>query len=974
MPARLSGWRGLRPVFPENAFPLAALTALVFGLILPSLFGAAIAPYPAPAAASTLDLAHLPLNFEPNYGQTAHAVRYLAHTHNGTLYFEPSGVSISPQRSGAQSPEPLRMNFLGAGADTALQGGDKSRATVNYLVGSDPSAWHKDIPTYSSIHYTGLYAGVDLTYTGGAGLLKGTYTLTPGSSPAQIRWRYDGTTHVAVDSAGNLQITARGSALTEQAPVAWQEIDGKRVAVGVRYDLGADGSVGFDVGGYDPAFALTIDPTLTYSTYFGGNDVEIGEAIAVDPVGNIYLTGYTFSRDFPLQAPYQPNIASMPDAFVSKLSPDGSTLLYSTYLGGNNIDMGYAITVDAQGGVFVAGRTQSPDFPLQNAIQPTLHGGVDGFVTHLSPSGSALVYSTFLGANGLGGIEAVQGIAVDGQGNAYVTGQTFGTDFPTLNAIQPTFGGGNGDAFVTKFTPMGLLAYSTYLGGGDGFSGTDKGSAIAVDSAGQAYITGFTTSSDFPMANAFQPEYGGGEGDVFVSKINAAGSAYVYSTYLGGQDIFGEFGHAIAADNDGNAYVTGQISSPDFPTVNAFQGTAPGSLSAFVTKFNPSGSALVFSTYLGGSSNGSQLENGAGIGLDAQRSVYVAGTASTTDFPTVNAIQAHNAGATDVFVTRFNPSGQTLAYSTYLGGSSQDEGWALAVHGDSAYVTGYTYSPNFPTVNPYQGSPRGSIDAFVARIADGTGATPTPTATARASATVLATGTGTVTATPTAVATSTPTTQATATASATAPPSATATETPQPTATDTPVAPTSTATPCALSFSDVHPSDYFYDAVQYLACHGVISGYADGTFRPFNNTTRGQLSKVIVLGEGWPLDCPPDVQHFSDVPPGSPFFCYVETMVRHSVISGYGDGTFRPGANVTRGQLCKIVVLAEGWPDSCTTQHFSDVPPGHPFFCYVETAFARGIISGYADGTFRPGNNAIRGQISKIVYQAITAP
>jgi hypothetical protein len=162
--------------------------------------------------------------------------------------------------------------------------------------------------------------------------------------------------------------------------------------------------------------------------------------------------------------------------------------------------------------------------------------------------------------------------------------------------------------------------------------------------------------------------------------------------------------------------------------------------------------------------------------------------------------------------------------------------------------------------------------------------------------------------------------------------------------------------------------------VQYLACHGVISGYADGTFRPFNNTTRGQLSKVIVLGEGWPLDCPPDVQHFSDVPPGSPFFCYVETMVRHSVISGYGDGTFRPGANVTRGQLCKIVVLAEGWPDSCTTQHFSDVPPGHPFFCYVETAFARGIISGYADGTFRPGNNAIRGQISKIVYQAITAP
>jgi hypothetical protein len=205
----------------------------------------------------------------------------------------------------------------------------------------------------------------------------------------------------------------------------------------------------------------------------------------------------------------------------------------------------------------------------------------------------------------------------------------------------------------------------------------------------------------------------------------------------------------------------------------------------------------------------------------------------------------------------------------------------------------------------------------------------------------------------------------------TTPPTLTHTPTTAPTLTHTPTS-VSTPTPCTLTFSDVHPADYFYVAVQYLACHGVISGYADNTFRPFNNTTRGQLTKIIVLAEGWTQEC--STQHFTDVPPSNPFYCYVETAVTHGVISGYADGTFKPGNDVTRGQLSKIVVLAEGWADNCTTQHFSDVPPSNAFYCFVETAFAHGIISGYADGTFRPGNNATRGQISKIVYQAVTQP
>jgi hypothetical protein len=245
------------------------------------------------------------------------------------------------------------------------------------------------------------------------------------------------------------------------------------------------------------------------------------------------------------------------------------------------------------------------------------------------------------------------------------------------------------------------------------------------------------------------------------------------------------------------------------------------------------------------------------------------------------------------------------------------------------------------------------------------GGTPTPTLTPCASCTPTPTRTHTPappssTLSPTTIPTHTPTNVPN-----TPPPF---TETP----TDTPVPPTITSTPCALSFSDVNPPDFFYVAVQYLACHGVISGYSDSTFRPYNNTTRGQLTKIIVLAEGWPQVC--DTQHFTDVPPSHTFFCYIETAYNRSIISGYADGTFKPGNDVTRGQLSKIVVLAEGWTNDCANQHFSDVPPSHPFYCFVETAFAHSIISGYADGTFRPGNNATRGQISKIVYQAVTQP
>ena len=351
--------------------------------------------------------------------------------------------------------------------------------------------------------------------------------------------------------------------------------------------------------------------------------------------------------------------------------------------------------------------THSTDFPTVNAIQPELHGYADAFVTKFNADGSGLVYSTYLGGTGIISDGAL-GITVDSAHNAYVTGLTHSTDFPTVNAIQPNNGGGDGDAFVTKINPAGsALVYSTYLGG----SGPEYYSAIAADSSGNAYITGYTGSTDFPTKNSIQPNSGGGY-DAFVTKINPAGSAFVYSTYLGGS--LNDYGDAIAADSAGNAYITGSAGSADFPTANAIQPTIDGSFDAFITKINAAGSSFVYSTFFGGSG----IEVGNGIGVDSSGNAYVIGHSDSTDLPAVNAIQSTFAGGMwDAFVVKINGAGSTLSYSTYLGGSSDDLGFGIAVDsGGGAYLTGITYSKDFPTLNAIQPKNHGNGDSFVTKL------------------------------------------------------------------------------------------------------------------------------------------------------------------------------------------------------------------------------------------------------------------
>ncbi|HET9407908.1 MAG TPA: SBBP repeat-containing protein [Candidatus Sulfotelmatobacter sp.] len=413
---------------------------------------------------------------------------------------------------------------------------------------------------------------------------------------------------------------------------------------------------------------------LIYSTYLGGSNfgpaggnLNFAFAIAVDSNGNAIITGSTQSADFPTVHAIQSTLRGSENAFVAKINAAGNALIYSTYLGGNSFDRGMGVAVDSLGNVYVTGETDSTDFPLQNALQPKFSGGAnDAFVTKINPSGSSLIYSTYLG--GSNGDNFGNGIAADSSGNAYVAGFTNTADFPLKNPLQSSPVNG----FVTKINASGsALVYSTYLGG----NGSDSASAIAVDSAGNAYVAGTTDSSDFPLKNALQPSSTGFP-DAFVTKLNPTGDGLVYSTYLGGSG--GDGADAIAVDAAGNAYLTGRTSSTDFPTVNAFQATKRGEFDAFVTELNAAGSALIYSTHLGGSSNSHAQASGIGIAVNRAGTAYIAGDGNGLGIPaTPAAFQQPPLRGMAIFVAK-------IAQQTFVGFSPTNLSFSTKVLGQTS--------------------------------------------------------------------------------------------------------------------------------------------------------------------------------------------------------------------------------------------------------------------------------------------------
>jgi RHS repeat-associated protein len=677
-------------------------------------------------------LARLPLAFVPdaaNAGAASRAERFVLQGMGGSLTFDATGLSMAfrpptrakqPPRTAAHAtpeqpaPRPeiprarLRLNYQQANPAPTIRGAIPLPGIVNDLSDPDPRNWRTELPTYAGLVYERLYDGIDLHYAGTDGQLKGTYIVAPGADPSRIRWRYNGAERLQVDKDGNLLVTlpapthdltdteVLSSTLTERAPIAWQTVGEREterdIEVPIRYVVADDGTVSFALGNYDRSRPLIIDPTIVYSTFLGNpGDEDIGTGIAVDTSGNTYV------------------LFNGGPSVVTKLNPSGSAIIYTTALSGPNYDL----AVDGAGQVSLIGALfgpPSPPFTTPNAFQTNCSAsctGGDALFTQLNASGTSILYRTFLG-----GTSSDNGwsLAVDSDGNAYLTGAA-GTGFPTTVGAYPPAAGGT---FVAKINPTlsgaASLVYSTILGASTGYG-------IALDSARNVYVTGFAVTG-FPTKNAIQASCQSSPcQSAFVSKLTltlTGNNSLIYSTYLGGDTY--EHGRGIAVDGSGRATVVGETFSTDLvTTTQAFQPAHGGNYDAFVTRVNAAGTAWDYSSYLGGS----DADHGYDVALDPQGNIYLTGFTESSDFPTSNAAQPSSAGDTEAFVTVIPADGHGVVYSSYVGGNDIDTGLAIAVDArGSASVTGKTYSANFPLAYPVQATydTDNESDAYVVKL------------------------------------------------------------------------------------------------------------------------------------------------------------------------------------------------------------------------------------------------------------------
>jgi hypothetical protein len=501
----------------------------------------------------------LSLAFEANNGQTSERVKFLSRGRGYTLFLTSAEAVLSLRTPGRTSVDrkmrpkseaspaaALRIRLLGPNTEPTISGGEELPGKANYFIGNDPAKWHTNVPTYQRVTYRQIYPGIDLVYYGSNGRLETDFVVRPGADPNQIRYSFQGAGKTEINEKGDLVLHIGDGAVQLQKPVAYQEVNGVRQQIATDYIIKGRRSAAFHVAAYDRSKPLIIDPVLIYSTYLGGSGNDSGQGIAVDSQGSAYVAGFTSSSNFPTTAAFQSSNRGSTDVFVMKLNAAGTGLIYSTYLGGSLSDGGSAFAP------FSIGESQGP------------------------------------------------GIAVDSSGNAYVAGTTASPNFPTAAPLQAPFGGGASDAFLTKLTPSGNgLIYSTFIGG----NAADGATGVALDSQGDVYLTGFTSSTNFPTASPLQRHQAGS--DAFVTKVHASGLFLLYSTYLGGDRA--DFGTGIAVDAFGNAYVTGIARSANFPvTIGAFQTADPGMCSpfcpgpsfwaeGFITKINATGTAIVYS-------------------------------------------------------------------------------------------------------------------------------------------------------------------------------------------------------------------------------------------------------------------------------------------------------------------------------------------------------------------------------------------
>jgi len=686
----------------------------------------------------TLEVHKLQIPFIPNKGQADERVLFYAPTFGGTVFVKKDGeivYSLPEGRHGSEGTKgrdgkqaqnrlmqetrgiALTEQFVGGKIDE-IRGSAKSVATVNYFTGNDPSKWQSNISTYEIVEMGEVYEGIDVRLKAYGSNAEKVFTVKPDAKHETIRIRLEGAQDLTVNTAGELVAETEFGDVKFTKPVAYQEIKGKRVDVMVEYNLlnpkskirNPKSEYGFKVAQYDKTKDLIIDPLLA-STYLGGPYEDCGKSIAVDAEGNVFVAGETLSSEFPTTpGAYRTSRTGNTDVFVSKFNSGLINLLASTFLGGAlNHERTCSIATDAGGNVYVAGSTYSTDFPTtRGTYDAARNGRWDIFVSKFNNGLTNLLASTFLGGNA---DEYGYSIAIDADGNVYLTGETLSPGFPATPGVYDTsYSGGYYDAFVSKFN-RGLtsLLASTFLGGGSG----DNGRAIAVDGAGNVFVTGNTCSKDFPATpDAYDTSYNGGNDDVFVSKLSNGLTNLLASTFLGGYS--NDHATAIAIDTGGNVYVTGETVSPNFPTTDGAYATTykRGSKDVFVSKFNNQLTSLPASTLLGGHAH----DYGKAVAIDAGGNVYVAGSTGSADFPiTPGAYDTTSNGGSDIFVSKFNSGLTNLLMSTFQGGSRPDFGNSIAVTAAGyVYVTGETLSPDFPaTPGAYDTSYHRCEDVFV---------------------------------------------------------------------------------------------------------------------------------------------------------------------------------------------------------------------------------------------------------------------
>lgn len=705
-------------------------------------------------AAAPAWIASTPMQFEANAGQAAQPTKYLSRGPGYTLFLSPAEAVFSLSGKKSHGRAALHMALVGANPNPAMEELDELPGTANYFLGNDASRWHTSIRTFGKIKYDAVYPGVDLVYYGNQRQLEYDFIVAPGANPHEIAFQFGGAERLELDDQGELITHLSGGDVRWHKPVVYQNTAAGRTEIPASFVVQDSRTVGFQIADYDKSLPLVIDPVLIYSTYLGGSGDDFLGGITVDNAGNVYVIGDTSSLNIPTTNAYDSTPNGSNDVFITKINASGSNIVFSTYLGGSGDDYSGGIAVDSSGNVYVTGQTYSSNFPMKNAFQGSRAGFGDAFVSKLGPNGTNLLYSTYYGGPDDDGGTC---IAVDDTGRAYIGGFTWsGRNFPVSSTRFQSKAGGypndnNEDAFIVKLNTTvssGSRVYASYLGG----STDETAEGIVVDASGNAYLAGIVAdnytpygtppSSDFPTLNAFQSSFNQGStnidagvNDGFITKINPNGSAMVFSTFFGGSDD--DYIWDIAIDSSNRVYVVGESSSIDLPITNAAQPVLAGDINnfanpdAFVAKLQNNGTNLLYSTYLGGSGyeSASSLYHFS-IAVDKFGLVYVTGQTASFDFPlTIGADMTNAVGTADAFITKINttvPGPASLIYSTLWGGSADiyaggavNYGMAVAVDTNgNFFVGGMTSATNFPvTVGAARMTNSGGYsDTFIAKF------------------------------------------------------------------------------------------------------------------------------------------------------------------------------------------------------------------------------------------------------------------